>query len=185
MSRRLRTTLPLHPKKLAPSTQNLKEVRRKDTLLRDAQRRFYNRRHAARHLPQLEPGEGVWVKDRREKGVILKLASRPRSYVVELDKGGRIERNRRALVQLKQDRESVENSDDCYEFPEGETDGGVSAECLSRPGSIGQNSPLQGLKPNVSLPAVPPEYVTRSGRTVRKPERYGVSECRVFDLCLF
>lgn len=52
ISRRLHTTLPLHPKKPEPGTTKLKEHRRKDILLWDSQRCFYNRRHAARHLPE-------------------------------------------------------------------------------------------------------------------------------------
>ncbi|KAL1484912.1 hypothetical protein MTO96_032297 [Rhipicephalus appendiculatus] len=47
MGRRLRTTLPLHPNRLTPKAPNLKEVRKKDAVVRDQQRQNYNRRHTA------------------------------------------------------------------------------------------------------------------------------------------
>ncbi|KAL1429749.1 hypothetical protein MTO96_015779 [Rhipicephalus appendiculatus] len=62
MGRRLPTTLPLHPNRLIPKAPNLKEVWKKDAVVRDQQRHNYNRRHAARHLVPLTLGDTVWAQ---------------------------------------------------------------------------------------------------------------------------
>ncbi|XP_072145455.1 uncharacterized protein [Dermacentor andersoni] len=116
MGRRLRTTLPLHPNRLVPKTPNLKEVRKKDAVVREKQRQNYDRRHAARHLVPLAPGDSVWVKDCRREGVICQRAKRPRSYVVALESGIQIERNRKFLVKQAPSR-IPDSYNETYEFP--------------------------------------------------------------------
>ncbi|KAL1482740.1 hypothetical protein MTO96_033583 [Rhipicephalus appendiculatus] len=113
MGRQLRTTL--HPNRLIPKAPNLKEVRKKDAVVRDQQRQNYKRHHGARHLVPLAPGDTFWVKDFRRKGIICRRARRPRSYVVDMESGVQMERNRKMLV--KQAPSRVPDSyDESYEF---------------------------------------------------------------------
>jgi len=57
----------------------------------------YNKRHRAYALPQLHPGELMWIKDTKEKGAVIMKAETPRSYLVESSRGI-LRRNRSHLV---------------------------------------------------------------------------------------
>ncbi|XP_049517060.1 uncharacterized protein LOC125942855 [Dermacentor silvarum] len=98
MGRRLRTTVPVRPTSLRPQTVNLRKFRSHDTTARQRQRRNFNRRHRATSLRPLEPGAEVWVTDCKAKARVLRLAERPRSYVVRTSTGVVLERNRKSLV---------------------------------------------------------------------------------------
>ncbi|XP_075532708.1 uncharacterized protein LOC142565956 [Dermacentor variabilis] len=132
IGRRLRTTLPLHPNRLVPKTPNLKKVRKKDAVVREKQRQNYDRRHAARHLVPLASGDSVWVKDCRREDVICQRAKRPRSYVVALESGIQIERNRKFLV--KQELSRIPDSyNETYEFPPSLENAEVGDQPTSKP----------------------------------------------------
>ena len=65
MGRRLRTQLPTHPENLYPKVQ-VKErqtVEMKERSYRSNQQLNFNKRHRARELPTLHPGDHVWVRD--------------------------------------------------------------------------------------------------------------------------
>ncbi|KAM7310535.1 uncharacterized protein ISCGN_007443 [Ixodes scapularis] len=121
MGRRLRSTLPVHPKKLTPCTRGLASLRRKDEAFRDKQRRDYDHRNAARPPSRLLPGDQVCVKDCRARATVLRPASRPRSYMVQTETGAELERNRRGLVVYKEPAHETNGSitsGSLYEFPQ-------------------------------------------------------------------
>lgn len=167
MGRRLRSTLPVHPKKLVPSkASSLRSLRYKDKLFRNKQRLNYDRRHAVTLLPQLVPGNRVWIKDSEIPATVLSPALRPRSYRVRTDDGTEVERNRRALVRYS---ERTGAHDPSYDFPANLNAAGQSEEHKSS----AEHSAL------ISTPAAsldsgrPGRYMTRYGREIRPPQRYG------------
>lgn len=171
MGRRLRTTLPLHPRSLLPRELNLNKVRGRDQAFREKQRRQFNRRHAARELPPLRPGVLVWVKDYKQKATVLHPANRPRSFVVETHAGVLLERNRKMLVLLSPQQTRSEGTQGSYELPENREPSGEDRSATEVLGgdSTGSDLPENGrIQP--PLPTSP--YVSRYGRKVRKPERY-------------
>lgn len=168
MGRRLRTTIPLHPSKLEPKIVNQNRVRQKDRAARAKQKQNFDRRHAARGLPPLRPGDQVWVKDCKEAATVLRPANRPRSYVLRMPSGSELEQNRRFLVYLKPNEGS-------YDIPGGVDSPTTSSSFSGLQEEQGGNSD-EGVKSHSSLPrGSPPVHVTRSGREVRKPHRYGVA----------
>lgn len=57
------------------------------------QQRHYNRRHRARPLTLLQPGQNVWLPRENKEGTVVQQAATPRSYVINTDEG-QIRRNR-------------------------------------------------------------------------------------------
>ncbi|KAL1466947.1 hypothetical protein MTO96_000547 [Rhipicephalus appendiculatus] len=155
MGRRLRTTLPLRQNRLIPKAPNLKEVRKKDAVVRDQQRQNYNRRHAARYLVPLASGDTVWVKNFRRKGIICQRARRPRSYLVDMKSGVQRERNRKLLV--KQTSSRIPDSyDESYEFPPSLE----NPETSDQPNSQALQCECPKDHSNLPLPRVPGEYMS-------------------------
>ncbi|XP_014678658.1 PREDICTED: uncharacterized protein K02A2.6-like [Priapulus caudatus] len=90
MGRQIRTKLPTRTENLNPKWPDLKSVKMTDDLAKTSYRRFYNRRHSVKSLPELGPGDMVRVKLDREKGwktpgVVVSQATTPRSYIVTTD----------------------------------------------------------------------------------------------------
>uniref|UniRef100_A0AAV2LWA8 Retrotransposon gag domain-containing protein n=1 Tax=Knipowitschia caucasica TaxID=637954 RepID=A0AAV2LWA8_KNICA len=105
MGRKIRTTLPTLSANLDPSWPDRKEMRSADAAAKLKQAFYYNRRNGVRHLPPLDPGEGVLMKLDNEKqwttqGTTQGNCSTPRSYVVVTPEGGCYRRNRRHLLRL-------------------------------------------------------------------------------------
>ncbi|CAI5657120.1 unnamed protein product [Oreochromis niloticus] len=89
-------------KTLLPSPVNRDTVCQRDAAAKDSYRFFYNRRHSARPLPELFPGQDVVVKLDGEKGwttpaKVISKSKEPRSYLVEMANGNVTRRNRRHL----------------------------------------------------------------------------------------
>lgn len=97
MGRRLQTRIPKTGNQLKPGWPSSVQVDQRDRANRQRQAKDFNRRHAARELRLLQPGEHVWVRDIKSPAVVLSLAQRPRSYVAETPKGV-VQRNRSHLV---------------------------------------------------------------------------------------
>ena len=93
MSRKLRTNLPVTRDSLTPAVPDLSLVREKERQLREQSRQNYNRRHGARDLEPLNPGQSVWIPDRQEEAHVLQEAG-TRSYEVQTSDGGVYRRNR-------------------------------------------------------------------------------------------
>ena len=120
----------------------------------------------ARDLSHLVPGQEVRIQDHRtkgwEQGVIRRQCQEPRSYVVESENGNWLRRNRR---HIQTTTPSV--LDRVVEAQVREEHGQSDA-------STWQNSNEQQLE-NETMEGETYQtvYRTRSGRAVRKPERYG------------
>lgn len=100
MGRKIRTTLPTSEKNLRSKWPNRKTVEQKDAGEKAKQAFYYNRRHGARPLPPLRPGDTVLTKLDREKAwvtpaVVSKECVTPRSYIINTPQGAVLRRNRR------------------------------------------------------------------------------------------
>ena len=99
--RNLRTTLPCLPASLEPCLVNKDNIRERDTRSKLNSKASFDRRHGAKELPELLPGDTVLQKLDDEKGwsepatVIRQCA--PRSYEIRSHKG-LYRRNRRHLM---------------------------------------------------------------------------------------
>lgn len=87
MGRKLRTTVPVIPSVLNPGWMDLNRLKEEEKVSREKQGKQLNKRHRAYDLPQLHPGESVWISDTREKGTVIMSAETPRSYLVDSPKG--------------------------------------------------------------------------------------------------
>uniref|UniRef100_A0A3Q2XG39 Integrase catalytic domain-containing protein n=1 Tax=Hippocampus comes TaxID=109280 RepID=A0A3Q2XG39_HIPCM len=145
MGRKIKTTLPTLEANLQPKWPDLDTVRERDAAEKKLQALHYNRRHGARPLPDLHPGDRVSTKLDHEKGwttpaVVSGACDTPRSYLISTEKGTVLRRNRRHL----------------------RTGVGFQSETVAEPETV----PLDpGM---VSSPTRPPDQtLTRSGRVSR------------------
>lgn len=102
MGGKIRTMLPIFEKNLRPKWPNRRTVEQKDAGEKAKQEFYYNRRHGARPLPPLQPGDAVLTKLDQEKAwvtpaVVLKDSVTPRSYLINTPQGAVLRRNRRHL----------------------------------------------------------------------------------------
>ncbi|KAF7644746.1 hypothetical protein LDENG_00216630 [Lucifuga dentata] len=78
----------------------------------------YDRRHSARPLPALRPGDGVLLKLDGEKGwrtpsTVVSTVKEPRSYLVQTQDGNVLRRNRRHLQPVPVSAPQQEHHTDC------------------------------------------------------------------------
>ncbi|XP_026567422.1 uncharacterized protein LOC113443432 [Pseudonaja textilis] len=99
MGRRLRTTVPTLPSQLDPALPDVDHFAHKEREKRKMNTEYYNRRHRAKPLSDLVPGEHVWVTDTKESGTVLQNHTSPRSYLVDVPKGV-VRRNSQHLIPL-------------------------------------------------------------------------------------
>ena len=114
MGRRLRTRLPAIASTLQPGIpdHDLRKAKEREDGQIESQQRHFNRRHRAKELPVLQPGDDVWVRDQDRYGTIVERAPQPRSYLVSTPKGT-VRRNRSALVTVEnRERESTSPTTD-------------------------------------------------------------------------
>ena len=102
MGRKIRTTLPTLEKNLQPKWPSRAAVKERDEQEKARQAYYYNRRHGARLLPVLQPGDAVRSKLDHEKSwsppaVISSESITPRSYIIKTQQGAELRRNRRHL----------------------------------------------------------------------------------------
>nr|XP_050038007.1 uncharacterized protein K02A2.6-like [Dermacentor andersoni] len=98
MGRQLGTRVPKQGSQLCPNWPPMKEIVAKDATYKQKQADNYNRHHGARDLPPLQTGQRVWVRPDQVQATVLSPGQKPRSYVVEMERGGTLQRNRRHLV---------------------------------------------------------------------------------------
>ena len=82
MGRRLRTTLPATPSKLAPKWPELDNLREKEDKIKGKQTSRYNKCHAARELSPLSNGDRVYIPDRKENTVVVNQSVKPSYFVM-------------------------------------------------------------------------------------------------------
>ena len=80
MERKLRSTLPLVPEKLTPKWPETEQLRKTELVYKHMQAENYNHRHRASVLPELKPGDKVWVTEQSSPAVIVQKSPEPRSY---------------------------------------------------------------------------------------------------------
>ncbi|CAB0019152.1 unnamed protein product [Nesidiocoris tenuis] len=77
MGRKLRGLVPIKPENLIPAIPDQDQLREKERQIRLGRKAEYDRRHGARELPELQPGDQVWVQDMREVGTIKRKLPEP------------------------------------------------------------------------------------------------------------
>ena len=163
MGRKIRTTLPVLDKHLEPGWPDPAKLSQNDSTAKSRYKFYYDKRHGARHLPDLSDGTRVLVKTDSEKewiprGSVEKCPETPRSHVVSDPTGVNrsIRRNRKHLRPLK---DSTISRPDVTPVP------GVNVMSPVTPRVESPRVPKTSAVP----PALtrPPDVVTRSGRTVK------------------
>ena len=79
MGHRLQTQLPTHPANLYPNV-NIKDhrfVEKKERSYRLNQQRNFDKRHRAKELTTLEPGDRLWIRDQVRYGLVAEKTDKP------------------------------------------------------------------------------------------------------------
>lgn len=179
--REIRTTLPMLEHKLHATPVDGHQVQQKDSQAKSAYRFFYDRRHSARPLPVLRPGQDVRVKLDGEKGwrtpaKVISRCREPRSYMVETDSGAVLRRNRRHLQAVPQPVDPPEQQRQLQTSGSPAQQPSSSLPVVS-PGHT-NSAPVQGHSdPAVECTPQPSTphggmQVTSRGRVIRVPIRY-------------
>jgi hypothetical protein len=101
---------------LTPAWPNLVKHRKNAQKRQKQQKRWYDKRHRAKILPTLVPGDHVFIKQGKNtiKGKVVQRDRRPRSYWVQTQNGV-VRRNRSMLIKPRRqpvfDREEFEEDD--------------------------------------------------------------------------
>lgn len=168
MGRRLRTSVPAVSSSLDPAVVDNTALRAWELRRAAQQKRNHDRRHGARILRDLEPGETVWIKNQNKTGTVLSSAGSPRSYIVETDTD-QLRRNRIHLAPVPE----VEVPDSSNESTPGRN---PPASQDARRREVGEapvyddQKPPETNEPQESSSA-PQGYKTRSGRVVKPVQR--------------
>ena len=127
----------------------------------------YNRRHDSRELPELQPGDSVWIRDQSRYGKVTQKAQQPRSYHVQTEHGT-VRRNRRALIAVQgQPTNTRVPESSMSNDPESPDDSDESDSTGSQ-----RNQQINWKQPEgASTPTAVTETRTRSGRLVKPPKR--------------
>lgn len=97
--------MPINPKQLKPKLPNVKLIQKRELNNKKKQKQNFDRRHRARNLRQLKPGNNVWLKDQKCPGVVKTCLDLPRSYVIKTQEGD-VRRNRSHVVDKQQSTET-------------------------------------------------------------------------------
>ena len=137
---------------LDPGWPYLEQFREKDASLKARQKENLDKRHSAKILPDIPPGERVWLPDQKVEGTVLDKAGTPRSYTVETP-SGELRRNRRHLNLLPGTPKADSKSD--------------NPDTSSTPSAVEKaNTPV---RPPAT---VVPTRTARCGQEIRLPERF-------------
>ncbi|XP_026016758.1 uncharacterized protein K02A2.6-like [Astatotilapia calliptera] len=170
--RQIRTTIPVLEKTLLPSPVNRDTVCQRDAAAKDSYRFFYNRRHSARPLPELLPGQDVVVKLDGEKGwttpaKVISKSKEPRSYLVEMANGNVTRRNRRHLQPVPGTADPEEQQQSTVPATPTTPTKGAAA---SQEPPVRQTLPIP--VPGSPLHPTTPVRVTSRGREIKVPLRF-------------
>ncbi|KAK7102857.1 hypothetical protein V1264_021022 [Littorina saxatilis] len=100
MGRKLRNKIPTHPSSYVPRQPDRIQFRERDARLKAQQKDNYDKRHRARALSPLPPGQRVWMRTPGTNQAVVTATpspSSPRSYPVQTNAGTNTRRNRRQL----------------------------------------------------------------------------------------
>ncbi|CAL9695998.1 unnamed protein product [Knipowitschia caucasica] len=173
--RQIRTTVPVLEEALLPRPFNPDHVYMKDAMAKGSYRFFYDRRHSARALPELRPGQPVRVKLDGEKGWttparVISLSKEPRSYLVEMANGNVTRRNRRHLQSVPEAEPPAEHP--CAQPTASLQDSGFPLTDVTVPPEPPASQMPVG--PSSASPLAPstPVRTTSRGREIRVPLRF-------------
>nr|XP_006819254.1 PREDICTED: uncharacterized protein K02A2.6-like [Saccoglossus kowalevskii] len=159
MSRRLRSTLLTTQMHLKPNVIEPSTLKEKLKVRQDQQKMVYDRH--AKPLPSLSKGETIRVQQggRWVTAKVSGHAKTPRSYNIETADGKHYRRNRRHLMQTNEQHYFVDDSD-TEEETEVIPTRPINERTTVTAATVPNNAPVPEVK------------TTRSGRVVRKPDRY-------------
>ncbi|XP_011686380.1 PREDICTED: uncharacterized protein K02A2.6-like [Wasmannia auropunctata] len=179
MGRRIRSNIPVAEDKLQPIWPYLKEHKRQIDEKRVKGKQVFDKRHRAQKLAELQPGQSVWVTDRKERGKIINRRKEPRSYDVKVA-AGVIRRNRAFLVPIQKEEEDTTDYEQFVREP-------VQPRTASSPTRVQSAAPrrVPGGSSSDSLAVasraqahgqaqgpVEAQVPRRSGRVRKLPDRY-------------
>ena len=164
MGRKIRTTLPTLEKNLLPKWPSRTAVKERDGREKAKQAHYFNRRHGARPLPALQPGDVVFSKLDHEKSwslpaVISSESTTPRSFVIRTQHGAELRRNRRHL-QPGPVPQPIQAAHRDVTGTDKHSDGATMSETVPVSQSVAT--------PTTPLPG---QTVTRSGRVCKQIDR--------------
>ena len=160
MSRRLRGRLPTKEPKLTPKVVNQQEVNKHFHESKSRQKKYFDQ--GSKKLSQLHIGQqcraqatpqGPW----KPAAVVLQQHTTPRSYVVKMENGSELRRNRKHLLSIKEPKvntESDELAESSTNDPPQEARDGPESESVAS-----------------TIPTVP-KIFARSGRDVKPSVRF-------------
>ncbi|GBN39601.1 hypothetical protein AVEN_222848-1 [Araneus ventricosus] len=169
IGRRINTILPVAKTQLQPYSVSKKVLEAKEERRIEGQKANYDKHHGVRNFDELDPGQNVWITDIRVTGKVLQKTPYPRSYLVQ--SGRRVyRRNRKHLIPSPDFHPESESEDDSdvTGYQHSPTDADPRCPPLI---SSPQSPKTYPERASSSTEASPDPYVTRSGRTVRPPER--------------
>ena len=170
MGRQLRSRVPLSSSQLQPQLISTSDFAAADAALKARQTSNYNDRHRTRSLPPLQAEQPVYLTDRHETGTVLRQPA-IRSYVVSTP-SGEYRRNRRHIVALPsappvaQVPKAASAPDTTPPRPPQPTTTSTASSTTSSTHSAVPTSRTTSAGTTI----------TRSGRTVMPPDRYGFSD---------
>ena len=104
--RQIRSTVPCISSNLTPKWPGLEKMKEEELERKVKQKVNFDLHHNAKELSVLEPGQHVWVKDKKIPATVQSKAETPRSYLLETPKGNTIRRNRIALAPFNSEQPS-------------------------------------------------------------------------------
>lgn len=193
LGRRLKSNLPATATALKPAVNPANIVRKGHMKRQSRQKYYYNKQFAGKSLKKLNTGDTIMIDKHDSKlvpGSVIKQHSTPRSYIVETLGGKKLRRNRRHLKQTGANFREEEYIPE-YIVPTGNNsllNQSTSQQLVSQQ-SASQQSPShqsssqqtndnlssQSTHTSQSVQSESQErrYETRSGRSVKPPNRYG------------
>ena len=189
MGQKLRTTLPAH---LEPKKIETKKLKDRDEKAKNANKKYFDRRHEAKNLPELHLGDIVLQKLDHERqwqnpATVLREVA-PRSYIVQTSSGNQYRRNRKHLRLSRQPRldtglSTKNNVIPTTNLSRSRSTGstlGYASPAARPPVSSEQPSPeadverLHNPKEHQEVPSYisSPVKTTRRGRRIKTPQRF-------------
>ena len=159
MGRRTKTRLPMSSKLLEPM-YDAADIKRHFQQQQEKSKRYYDR--GTTELHPLTQGEPVRVYDEATKqwkpAVVCNRAEQPRSYTIETETGQKYRRNRRDIMKYPEKQIPIQQQE--------------QPAAADQPRKVTDDTEQHDKAATIA----PAKTVTRSGRTVKTPERYGFEE---------
>ena len=170
-NRQIRSTVPTID--LENQIHKWEDIKERHEVRRGQMERQFNKAHGVRPLSELKEGTEVLVEDPRQKGVVIQKRPEPRSYIVRLENGRPIRRNRKSLrcPQWETFVEELEEQTEAKREEGNESTQKTTEKTPPKPtsGKTPSKSPKQII---YTAGLIPVPYFTRAGREVFPPDRF-------------